>query len=95
VQLITVVIDWLYFAVQESGAKQATPGKNMMGLRVTDLDGQRISFGRASGRYFGKLLSALILYVGFMMAGFTERKQALHDMLAGCLVVKTGGVRVV
>jgi uncharacterized RDD family membrane protein YckC len=59
-----------------------------LGIRVTDLDGGRISFGRATGRYFGKILSGLILGIGFLMAAFTERKQALHDLLAGTLVVR-------
>jgi len=58
-----------------------------MGIKVTDLNGNRISIGQATGRYFGKILSALILYVGFLMAGFTEKKQALHDIMASCLVV--------
>jgi uncharacterized RDD family membrane protein YckC len=57
-----------------------------LGLVVTDLDGQRISFGKASGRHFGKIISSLILCIGFIMAGFTERKQALHDIMAGTLV---------
>ena len=95
VQLIGVTIGWLYFALQESGPRQATPGKMILGLKVTDLEGQPISFGRATGRYFGKILSGLILLVGFIMAGFTERKQALHDIMAGCLVIKTDPVRVV
>ena len=72
----------------ESSAKQATVGKMALGIIVTDLDGRRIGFGRATGRYFAKILSALTLGIGFLMAGFTERKQALHDMVASCLVVK-------
>ena len=59
-----------------------------MGLIVTDMNGQRITFGKASGRFFGKIVSGLICYVGFIMAGFTEKKQALHDMMAGTLVVR-------
>lgn len=87
-QLVAIVIQWLYFAMQESSEKQATIGKNMMGLRVTDVHGQRISFGRATGRYFGKILSGVILLIGYLMQPFTEKKQALHDMIAGTLVVK-------
>ncbi|MDB5297064.1 MAG: serine/threonine protein kinase [Phycisphaerales bacterium] len=83
-----VVINWLYYAIQESSAAQATLGKRACGLVVTDLQGQRIGFGRATGRYFGKILSGLILAIGFIMAAFTERKQALHDMMAGTLVWK-------
>jgi uncharacterized RDD family membrane protein YckC len=58
-----------------------------IGIKVTDLNGNRISFGRATGRYFAKILSGMILMIGYIMAGFTEKKQALHDMIASCLVV--------
>jgi len=86
--LIRFVMHWLYFALLESSAWQATLGKKALGLEVTDLEGRRIGFGRASGRFFGKIISVMILLVGFIMAGFTARKQALHDMLAGCLVIR-------
>jgi uncharacterized RDD family membrane protein YckC len=72
----------------ESSAWQGTLGKKALGLTVTDLEGRRISFGRATGRYFAKIISTLILCIGYMMAGFTERKQALHDMIAGTLVLR-------
>jgi len=88
INLAVTMASWLYWAVLESSAWQATLGKKMMGLYVTDLQGRRISLARASGRYFGKTLSALTLLIGFVMAGFTEKKQALHDMIAGCLVVR-------
>ncbi|MEZ5460257.1 RDD family protein [Dokdonella sp.] len=82
-----IAIMWLYFAKFESGPRQATPGKQVMGIKVTDDKGQRIGFGRATGRFFGKIVSGMIMNVGYMMAGFTSRKQALHDMMAGCCVV--------
>jgi uncharacterized RDD family membrane protein YckC len=88
---ISTVVSWLYSALMESSAKQATLGKMALGIRVTDLDGNRIGFGKATGRYFAKILSALILGIGFLMVAFTERKQGLHDMLAGTLVVKGEG----
>jgi uncharacterized RDD family membrane protein YckC len=78
--------NWLYEALMESSSRQATLGKMVFGMKVTDLSGNRISFGRATGRHFGKLVSAMILCIGFIMVGFTERKQGLHDMLAGTLV---------
>jgi uncharacterized RDD family membrane protein YckC len=84
----STVIGWLYYALMESSAKQATVGKMALGIMVTDLEGRRIGFGRATGRYFAKILSALILGIGFLMAAFTERKQGLHDILAGTLVVR-------
>jgi len=88
VAIISSVIQWLYFSLLESSVWQATVGKKLLGLTVTDLEGRRIGFGRATGRYFAKILSALILFIGYMMAGFTEKKQALHDMIAGTLVLR-------
>ncbi|HKE07258.1 MAG TPA: RDD family protein, partial [Candidatus Acidoferrum sp.] len=86
---LAIIVRWLYFAYLESGEKQATWGKQVLGLYVTDLTGNPIGFGRASGRFFAKLISNLIpLAIGYIMAGFTERKQALHDMIAGCLVLR-------
>lgn len=80
---------WLYHAMMESSDWQATLGKKALNLRVTDMTGARVTFNRASGRHFGKMITGLIpLGVGFMLAGLTERKQALHDMLASCLVLR-------
>jgi uncharacterized RDD family membrane protein YckC len=76
-----------YFALLESSASQATFGKAALSLKVVDLGGRRISFARALGRYLGKIPSSLF-FVGFLMAAFTERKQALHDKMAGTLVVR-------
>jgi uncharacterized RDD family membrane protein YckC len=81
------VVGWLYFAAMESSKLQATPGKMALGIIVTDTDGHPISFLRATGRHFAKYISMVILFIGFIMVAFTERKQGLHDMLAGCLVV--------
>ena len=80
---------WLYEAFMESSSYQATLGKMIFGMKVTDLYGNRISFGRATGRHFAKWLSAMILGIGYIMVGFTERKQGLHDLLAGTLVRRT------
>jgi uncharacterized RDD family membrane protein YckC len=85
---IRTVLNWLYFSLLESSGWQATLGKKALGLEVTDLAGRRISFGRATGRFFAKYISAIILMIGFLMAGFTEKKQALHDILAGTLVIR-------
>jgi len=81
-----VVIAWLYKAGMESSPYEGTLGKMAMRLRVTDLEGRRISFQRATGRYFAKYLSSIVLGIGYLMVGFTERKQGLHDRLAGTLV---------
>ena len=80
---------WIYEAAMESSSRQATLGKMAMGLKVTDEQGRRISFGRATARYFSKIISGMILLIGYIMAGFTARKQALHDMIAGTLVTRT------
>lgn len=77
----------LYFAGLESGAAQATPGKRALGIKVTDLDGRRIGFGQALGRWFASALSYLSMYIGFILAGFSDRKRALHDFLASTVVV--------
>jgi uncharacterized RDD family membrane protein YckC len=85
--VLIIVGQWLYYALMESSSRQATIGKLALGLVVTDLSGGRITFGRATGRYFGKIVSGMIMMIGYIMAGFTERKQALHDIMASCLVV--------
>lgn len=86
--MFSAIIGWLYFAIMESSNKQATLGKMALNLKVTDKDGNKISFGRATGRYFGKIVSGMILGIGYILAGVTEKKQALHDMMADCFVVK-------
>jgi|SRR5262252_579118 len=87
-QGISMLVTWLYFALCESSTWQGTVGKKLLGLRVTDLDGNRISFGQATGRHFGKILSGLILCIGFLMVAFTDQKQGLHDQIAGTLVLR-------
>jgi uncharacterized RDD family membrane protein YckC len=84
--ILLVFGSWLYEAFMESSSYQATLGKMIFGMKVTDLNGNRISFERATGRHFAKWLSAMILGIGYIMVGFTERKQGLHDLLAGTLV---------
>lgn len=84
---IFLLSHWLYYSLTESSRTQATLGKLLLRIRVTDLEGQPVSFLRASARNLGKILSELTYWVGFLMAGFSPRKQALHDYLAGCIVV--------
>jgi uncharacterized RDD family membrane protein YckC len=86
--LLGVIGNWLYHAKMQSSLRQATYGKLFMGLRVTGLSGERISFAQATGRHFAKFLSTFPLMMGFLIAPFTRRKQALHDMVAGTLVVR-------
>ncbi|HVG30034.1 MAG TPA: RDD family protein [Pyrinomonadaceae bacterium] len=88
VNLISIVAGWLYFALLECSSWQGTVGKKVIGIRVTDEYGRRIGFGRATGRYFAKIISSLICLIGFIMAAFTEKQQGLHDMIAGTLVLQ-------
>jgi uncharacterized RDD family membrane protein YckC len=83
---LLLAVNWLYEALLTSSSWQATVGKKVLSLKVTDEAGNRISFARASGRYFAKILSSMLLFIGYIMAAFTERKRALHDMLAGTVV---------
>lgn len=86
---IALPAGWLYYALMESSPKSATVGKMALGLMVLDTDGYPITFGQASGRYFGKFLSALPCYAGFIAAFFNEKKQTWHDSMANTVVVDT------
>lgn len=86
---LLLVSTWLYFAMMESSSSQGTLGKMALGLRVTDLNGRPINFGRATGRFFSKIITSLIPFgIGYIVAGFSSRKQAIHDMIASCLVLR-------
>jgi uncharacterized RDD family membrane protein YckC len=88
----SLVVTWLYHALMESSEWQATVGKKALGLVVTDTEGRRVSFWRATGRHFGKIVTNMVpAFIGYIMAGFTEKKQALHDMIAGCLILHREG----
>ena len=84
-----ILLSIVYYGGMVSSESQATLGKMAMGLKITDLHGRRISFGRAVGREFAKFFSAFTLMIGYLMAFFTERRQTLHDKIAGTLVVRT------
>ena len=86
--MLGLLMAWLYYALLESSKLQGTLGKVALNIRVTDLGGRRISFARASGRFFGRVLSNLTLGIGYLIQVFTQRRQALHDLLAGTLVVR-------
>ena len=87
VWIASIVGPWLYTALFESSAMQATPGKKAIGLKVTDLQGNRISFGRATGRHFAEWITGMTFFVGYVMVAFTQKRQSLHDMIAGTVVV--------
>jgi uncharacterized RDD family membrane protein YckC len=79
---------WLYYALMQSSRKQATLGQMALGIRVTDLEGRRITFARGTGRYFATVITGLTLGIGYLIMLFTDRKQTLHDLIAGTLVVR-------
>lgn len=87
--VIAVVIPWLYFSLQESSAKMSTIGKRVCGLVVTDLNGQQISFGKATARFLVSNISYLTLGIGFVIAAFTQKRQTLHDIMVGTVVIST------
>jgi uncharacterized RDD family membrane protein YckC len=89
--LFSTLVNWLYYTLMESSSQQATLGKLALGMVVIDEFGGRISFARANGRYWSKILSAMFLWLGYIMAAFTEKKQALHDLIATTFVVDTLG----
>lgn len=86
-QVIMLVASWVYFAGLESSAWQATVGKKMLGMQVTDTSGQRIDFIKATIRYLSKFLSSFFFMIGFIMVAFTAKKQGLHDFIAGTVVL--------
>lgn len=85
---INLVGGWLYYAIMQSSSNQATLGKMALAIIVTDSAGNKISFARATGRHFAKIISTIILLIGFFMIAFTKKKQGLHDMLADTLVIQ-------
>ena len=84
--LLNLAIVWLYYSIMESSPTRATLGKMAIGIVVTDRSGNRVSFGRATGRYFAKIISGIILGIGYLMIAFTGKKQGLHDIMADTLV---------
>jgi uncharacterized RDD family membrane protein YckC len=88
IPLTVIIVGWLYSAAYESSLRQATLGKMAVGIKVTDMNGQKINFGKATIRYFGKFVSAMILFIGYIMVIWDKKKQALHDKMARTLVYK-------
>lgn len=87
-QVVFIVIQTLYYSLMESSNYQASIGKMVLGLKVTDINGNKLDFSKALVRNLCKIISSMILLIGYLMAAFTEKKQALHDMIANTLVVK-------
>ncbi|QGX66293.1 RDD family protein [Bacillus sp. ms-22] len=86
--LIGILVTWLYYALMETSKLQGTLGKMALGIKVTKVTGEKVTFGRATGRFFAKGFLSPILCIGYIIAFFTEKKQALHDLMASTIVVK-------
>lgn len=86
--VLGALMSWLYYALLQSSPKQATVGMMALGIHLTDLEGRRLSFARASGRFFASILSGMTIGIGYLVMFFTERRQTLHDLIAGTLVVR-------
>lgn len=89
--VLGLIVPWAYFSLLESSNNRATLGKMALGIMVTTLNGRRISFAKATLRFFAKWLSMLTLFAGFILVRFTKKKQALHDIIAATLVVMKHG----
>src|SRR5919109_1804502 len=94
-ELVLFAMAVLYYAFMQASARQATYGKALLGLKVAGMNGERISLGRALAREVAKILSTLTFLIGFIIAGFTRRKQALHDFIASTTVVREAPGQVV
>jgi uncharacterized RDD family membrane protein YckC len=86
--LVGFILMWLYYALMESSKYQGTLGKMILNLKITDLNYNKISFEKATLRFLGKFLSIITFGIGFLMIGFTEKKQGLHDKISNCIVIK-------
>ena len=86
--VVNTVIGLIYYVALETSSKQGTWGKQIVGIKVTDMEGRRITAGRAVGRYFAKWITGCTCGIGLLMPLWTERKQTLHDMICGCLALK-------
>ena len=84
--MITSGLGIVYVVGMESSSRQATLGKMAVGIKVGNAEGEQLSFANALGRYFAKIVSAIILYIGFMMVGWDKKKQGLHDKIASTYV---------
>jgi uncharacterized RDD family membrane protein YckC len=88
VAFLAMLGSWLYYALLQSASRQATLGQMALGIRIADLEGRRVSFGRASGRYFATVLTGLTFGLGYLLMFLTARKQTLHDLVAQTVVLR-------
>lgn len=90
--IIPLISQWLYWSLMQSSESQATVGQKALGIMVVDVDGNKVSFGQATGRFFGNILNLLTLSIGYFMFFFNEKQQCLHDLVSGTLVVRAVAV---
>ena len=86
-QIVNLGVWWIYYAILESSSLQGTLGKKALGIKVINENGERINFGKATGRYWAMFISCLMLFIGIIQIGFDKRKQGFHDKIANCLVI--------
>ncbi len=85
---IPILPGWLYWSLQQSGNSQSTIGQNALEIKILSLDGKKVTFGQATGRFFGNSLNVLTFFIGYFMFFFNDKNQCLHDMVSECIVVK-------
>ena len=91
---IPILPPWLYWALQHASESQSTVGQKACGIKLMAISGRKIGFGLSTGRFFGNLLNVLSFFIGFFMFFFTNKKQCLHDMICGTVVVYSNPVHV-
>ncbi len=89
--IIPFIPSWLYWSLQQSSNGQSTVGQKALGIKVISADGQKVTFGQATGRFFANYLNLFTFFIGYFLFFFSDRNQCLHDLLSGCLVVKEVG----
>lgn len=88
ISIIPLLPAWLYWSLMQSGRSQATVGQNALGIKVIGAQGEKVTFGMATGRFFGNFLNVLSFFIGYLLFFMNDKRQCLHDMVSGCVVVK-------
>ena len=91
--IIPIIPAWLYWSLQHCSESQATVGQNACNIKLMAISGEKIGFGRATGRFFGNLLNIFTFFIGFLLFFFTTNRQCLHDLVTSTVVVETTPVQ--
>tara|TARA_B100001063_G_scaffold157012_1_gene146447 strand:+ start:74 stop:565 length:492 start_codon:yes stop_codon:yes gene_type:complete len=86
--ILSLFVTWLYFAIQHSSTKQATFGMRALDIKITNENHGKIGFWRATGNFYLTVISALVVFIGFLMIAFTSRKQGFHNLISRTLCIK-------